>query len=71
MFGYIKGMSEEQKNIARKLKDCSWEIDRHIIKLLFLPDCQESNHWKREIARFLSAVDKLKGKNKWPKSSFI
>lgn len=68
---YIRAMADSPKEIATHLKNISWEIDEHIIKLLILPNCREANHWKREVARFLSRIDKLKSKNKWPKASFI
>ena len=68
---YIRAMADSPKEIAAHLKNISWEIDEHIIKLLILPNCREANHWKREVARFLSRIDKLKSKNKWPKASFI
>ena len=68
---YIRSMSEAQSRIYDKLTELSWKIDEHIVKLLLLPDCQDANHWKREIARFLDHVDKLKGKNKYPDAKFI
>lgn len=71
MYIYIRSMSEAQSKIYDKLTDQSWKIDEHIIKLLLLPDCQEANHWKREIVRFVDHIDKLKGKNKYPDAKFI
>ena len=71
MYIYIRSMSEAQSRIYDKLTEISWKIDEHIVKLLLLPDCQEANRWKREIARFLDHIDKLKGKNKYPDAKFI
>jgi len=68
---YIRSMSESQCRIYDKLADRSWEIDKHIVKLLLLPDCQDANHWKREIVRFVDHVNKLSGNNKWPDAKFL
>lgn len=68
---YIRSMSEAQSQIYSELTQKSWKVDEHIIKLLLLPDCPEANHWKREIARFIDSVDRLKGKNRFPDAKFI
>lgn len=71
MYIYIRSMSEAQSKIYDRLTTLSWKMDEHIVKLLLLPDCQEANHWKREIVRFLYHMDRLKGKNKYPSAKFI
>ena len=71
MYIYIRSMSEAQSKIYDKLTDASWRVDQHIVKLLLLPDCQEANHWKREIARFIDHTSKLQRTNKWPTAKFI
>ena len=64
-------MSEYQKEIYRKLTSASEQIDKHIVRLLIFPNCRYEKHWKDEIFAFLSDINKLKGKNKWPKAKFI
>lgn len=68
---YIFAMSEYQKEIYRKLTSASEQIDEHIIRLLLFPNCRYQEHWKDEIYAFLSRIERLKGKNKWPKAKFI
>lgn len=71
MYFYIRAMSESQSRIYDKLTEQSWKVDEHIVKLLLLPDCQEANHWKREIASFIDHVNKIKNTNKWPDAKFL
>ena len=42
-----------------------------MICTILYPDSQHYQHWKDEIVSFIADVDKIKGKNKWPKASFI
>lgn len=71
MYIYIRAMSEDQKSIQSELKSHSEQLDEHIIRLMLYPDSEYVPHWKQEIWNFLHKVDKLKGKNKFPKASFI
>lgn len=71
MFRMILGMSEYLKEIRRDLTPRGKQVLRHIIKLVLYPDVQEYEHWKKEIFNFISDVDKVKGKNKWPDAKFI
>ena len=65
-------MSEYQKEIRRELAAKGKQVLRHVIRLVLYPDSQENyNHWKQEIVAFISDVDKVKGKNKWPNKEFI
>ena len=71
MYKLILGISEYQNKIYDKLTTASEHIDEHIIKLLYYSDSSYVEHWKAEIFAFLHKIDKLKGRNKWPKSKFI
>ena len=64
-------MSKSQQKIYDEIEHASKQIDKHIIRLLLYPDAQEQNHWMNEIISFLSDVDLLKGKNKWPSKKLI
>ena len=64
-------MSKAQQKIYDEIEHASKQIDKHIIRLLLYPDAREQNHWMNEIISFLSDVDLLKGKNKWPNKKFI
>ena len=68
---YIRAMSEYQKEIRRELSAKGKQVLRHLICVILYPDALEYNHWKDEIVGFIEDVDKVKGKNKWPKSKFI
>lgn len=71
MFIYISAMSEYQKEIRRDLSAKGKQLLRHLICVILYPDSQYYEHWKDEIVSFIADVDKVKGKNKWPKASFI
>ena len=71
MYMYIRAMSEDQKSIQSELKSHSEQLDEHIIRLMLYPTSEYVPHWKQEIWNFLHRVDKLKGKNKFPKAQFI
>ena len=71
MYIYIRSMSEAQSKVYDKLSAASDQILLHIAKLMLFPDSAYTDHWMHEIWAFLSRVEKLKGKNKWPKASFI
>ena len=64
-------MSESQRTIAADIRAASASIVEHVIKLALYPDAQECNHWRHEVYTFLNKVDRLKGKNKYPKKDFI
>lgn len=68
---YIRAMSEERSAIKSELSKASDQLNMHLIKVMLYPDADCLNHWKGEIYAFLHKVDKLKGKNKWPKADFI
>ncbi len=71
MYRYITAMSKSQQKIYDEVEHASKQIDKHIIRLLLYPDAQECNHWMNEIVSFLSDVDLLKGKNKWPSKKLL
>ena len=71
MYIYIRSMSETQQEVRRNIVAASNRINLHIAKILLFSDSQNVDHWMHEIWSFLYKVDKLKGKNKWPKVSFI
>lgn len=71
MYRYIIAMSKSQQKIYDEIEHASKQIDKHIIRLILYPDAQEFNHWMNEIVSFLSDVDLLKGRNKWPSKKFI
>lgn len=71
MYIYIRSMSEAQSKIYDKLTDRSEQIDQHIIRILLFPDSRYVDHWMHEIWASLHTVDRLKGKNTWPKEKFI
>lgn len=71
MYIYIRSMSEAQSKVYDILTASSDQIIRHIAKIMLYPDSPYVDHWMHEIWSFLFRVDKLKGKNKWPKASFI
>lgn len=68
---YIRAMSEEQKEIKRDLSAKAKPLLRYLIKVILYPDSVEYEHWKAEITEFINDVDKVKGRNRWPKASFI
>lgn len=71
MYIYIRSMSEAQTEIYRDIRNASDKITEHILKILMYPDSPYVDHWMHEIWAFLHIVKKLKGRNKWPKASFI
>ena len=71
MYLYIRGMSDYLDHIRDKISDRSVQIDQHIIRLLLYPNSSYCDHWMHEIWAFLHDVDKVKGKNKFPKSKMI
>ena len=71
MYIYIRSMSERQSEIHREISAASKQIDMHIIRLMLYPNSSYRDHWMHEIWSFLFEVDKLKGKNKYPKAKFI
>lgn len=68
---YIRGFSQYRDKIYDKLSDCSEQLDEHIIRLLLYPGNHYTEHWMHEVWAFLHTVDKLKGKNRYPKADFI
>lgn len=71
MYIYIRSMSEAQTEIYRDISNAADQINLHILKILMFPNSPYTDHWMHEIWSFLFRVKKLKGKNSWPKSSFI
>lgn len=64
--------AETKKEVARELKKESENLYEHLIKVWMFPNSQSQNHWKTEIGtKFLTKVDKLKNKKKYPTSKFI
>ena len=71
MFRYVYAMAQNDQKIFSSLSDSAIPLIRHIIKLIYFPNVQEYNHWKREVFKFLNYVDKRKANNKYPKYNFI
>lgn len=68
---YIKAMSMELQAVKDELTSKSKPMVKHLIKVLLYPNCYPYNHWKGEIYDSINDVDRLKGKNKWPKQTQI
>lgn len=64
-------MSQNLKDIRRKLDGASLQVASHIIKLCMYPNSTESNHWKQEVWAILFSVPKRSGTNKFPGKQFI
>lgn len=71
MYIYIRSMSEAQTEIYRDIRDASDQITMHLLKILMFPSSTYVDHWMHEVWSFLFKVKRLKGKNRWPKASFI
>ena len=66
MIRLVTEFSEHKRKIEDDLSDITTLIIEHIIKLILMGDNTAFGHWKKEIANFLSDIDKIKGSNKFP-----
>ena len=66
MIRLVTEFSEHKRDIERQLTTNTKNIIEHIIKLMLMTNNDSYNHWKKEIANFLSDIDKIKGSNKFP-----
>ena len=68
---YINAMAEQKKEIERSLSPKTDMIIEHMLYLCLAPNCTTVNHWMDEIYSFISKIDKLKGKNRFPSARMI
>lgn len=66
MIRLVTEFSEHKRDIERQLTANTKNIIEHIIKLMLMTNNDSYNHRKKEIANFLSDIDKIKGSNKFP-----
>ena len=65
---FVTELADSKRDLERSLKPITKQIIQHLFKLYLMPDNINRNHWKREIANFLSDVPRLVGNNKFPTS---
>lgn len=68
---YINAMAEQKKEIERSLSPKTDMIIEHMLYLCLAPNCTTVSHWMDEIYSFISKIDKLKGKNRFPSARMI
>lgn len=68
---YISAFAEKQKEIERMLSDKTEMVITHILYIIMAPQSETVNHWCQEIFSFISKVDLLKGKNRYPSAKNI
>lgn len=68
---YINAMAEQKKEIERSLSPKTDMIIEHMLYLCLAPTCTTVSHWMDEIYSFISKIDKLKGKNRFPSARMI
>ena len=71
MFRYILGMSESAEEIRRDIVSRCSQLDEHLVKLMLFSTDSSIFHWQGEIYSSIHKIDRVKGKNKYPKYSFI
>lgn len=71
MMIYINAMAEQKKEIERSLSPKTDMIIEHMLYLCLAPNCTTVSHWMDEIYSFISKIDKLKGKNRFPSARMI
>lgn len=68
---YINAMAEQKKEIERSLSPKTDMIIEYMLYLCLTPNCTTVSHWMDEIYSFISKIDKLKGKNRFPSARMI
>lgn len=68
---YINAMAEQKKEIERSLSPKTDMIIEHMLYLCLAPNCTTVSHWMDDIYSFISKIDKLKGKNRFPSARMI
>lgn len=68
---YVKASAMKKKDLADDLQDVTIPIIQHLLKLYLFPNAEEKMHWRREVAKLLRGVPKLKAKHKRPSANFI
>lgn len=62
----IREFADNKRDLQRDLRGKTEQIIEHIFKMFLMPNHESYNHWKQEIASFLSEVTKLKNTKKFP-----
>lgn len=64
-------LAKRLDKIGDRLSARSNPVLMHLLKVYYHPTVRTVNHWKGEIADFLYDIEPVKGKNRYPKKSFI
>lgn len=68
---YVTANAEKRSEISKYLKSQTRQVIIHLLKIFLFPHNQSMHHWCTEVTSFLTDIDVLKGKHKFPDKNFI